>query len=379
MNKTYCAYPFTNLYVASDNKVSPCCNFLNPVYSNSSTDPFNEDWLKNIRSDMLNGKRINGCENCYNKEAEGIESEREQANNEFGIITNPNLLVLDLMLDNVCNLKCRMCNSGYSHNWASDEVELYGRVLSDKKYTSNTIVDNQDFSRLERIVFQGGEPFYSPKFESTLDKLNKENTIENIELWITTNATIMPSEKTKAYIQRFKNVAITVSLDGTDKLFEYIRKNAEFEKVKKVLNYYHSIINENISVTINHTVSVYNVNKVDDIESYYQKHYPNFFFNENFVNYPAELNIQNTPDNFKKQIKNIIKNKRVLAYLNADGQNLFDYFVHYTTQLDKIRKESLKEANPWLYNYMEQHKSNKTLDDAKVFWDKFIKMFTEEL
>tara|TARA_B110000503_G_scaffold121397_1_gene184957 strand:- start:490 stop:1629 length:1140 start_codon:yes stop_codon:yes gene_type:complete len=379
MSKTYCAYPFTNLYVASDNKVSPCCNFLNPVYSNPLVDCFNEDWIKNIRSDMLKGKSIKGCETCYNKEAAGIESEREQANKEFGIVTDPKLLVLDLMLDNVCNLKCRMCNSGYSHNWGSDELLLYGRVLSDKKYTSNTIVDNQDFGQLKRIVFQGGEPLYSPKFEINLDKLNEQNTIENIELWLTTNATIMPSEKTKAYIQRFKTVAITVSLDGTDKLFEYIRKNADFEKVKKVLDYYHSIINDNIFITINHTVSVYNVNEVDRIQSYYQKHYPKFFFNENFVNYPAELNIQNTPEDFKKHIKSLIKNKRVLTYLNVDGENFFDYFVHYTTQLDNIRKESIKEANPWLHNYIEQYKSNKTLDDAKDFWNKFIKMFTEEL
>lgn len=379
MNNTYCAYPFTNLYVASDNKISPCCNFLKPVYANSLQNCFNEDWLNQMRADMLNGKYISGCENCYNKEAEGIDSERIQANNDFGIVTDHKLRVLDLMLDNVCNLKCRMCNSGYSHNWASDESALYGRVLSSEKYTKNAIVDNIDLSNLTRIVFQGGEPLYSPNFETVLNRIDQQNKIENVEFWMTTNATIMPSEKVKNFFKKFKSVDITVSLDGVDNLFEYIRKNASFAEVKKVLDYYHSIINNNITVTINHTVSVYNVNEIDNNKFYYSKHYPKFYFNENFVNYPAELNIQNTPSDFKKYIRDTIKNENVLKYINVDGDNYFDYFIYYTQELDKIRKESISESNPWLHNYIEKYPLKKTKDDAREFWNQFIKMFTEDL
>jgi organic radical activating enzyme len=378
MNKTYCAYPFVNLYVANFNQVMPCCNFLEPPQTDSVENFFDSEWMNNIRQDMLQGKCISGCESCYNKEAAGLISERQQANEEFGIVTEPKLIVLDFMLDNICNLKCRMCTSGYSHNWYADEKLLYGRTLSPTKYLKNTLTDTVNLHNLQRIVFQGGEPLYSPKFEPMLDRLDNENTIENIELWMTTNATIMPTKKIKKYIQRFKTVALTVSLDGTDKLFNYIRKNAEFNKVKSVLDYYHSIINETISVTINCTINVYNANEIDNIQSYYRKNYPKFVFNENFVTYPRELNIQNTPDNFKLYINNNITNKKVLQWLNEPGENLFDYFVHYTQELDVIRKESIKNANPWLYNYIKSYKVNKTLDDAKEYWNNFMDMIWDK-
>jgi organic radical activating enzyme len=374
MSKTYCAYPFLNLYVANFNQVMPCCNFLEPLQTQSVENFFDNEWMNNIRKTMLEGNCVSGCENCYNKEAAGLVSEREQANQEFGIVTEPKLRVLDLMLDNVCNLKCRMCNSAYSHNWHSDENALYGRTIAPTKYSDNTLTDTVDLSGLERIVFQGGEPLYSPKFEPMLDRLNETNTIEDVELWMTTNATIMPSEKTKAYLQRFKTVAITVSLDGTGKLFEYIRKNAEFDKVKTVLDYYHSIVNKNTSVTINCTVSVYNVNEVDNIQSYYKEHYPNFVFNENFVNYPAELNVQNTPDDFKDYINNNIKNENVIGWINESGENLFDHFINYTRQLDLIRDESVADANPWLHQYINNYNLTQTAADSKKYWNDFIDM-----
>ena len=55
----------------------------------------------------------------------------------IGIVNEPNIQCLDIVFDNVCNLKCRGCNSSASHLWRSDEIELYGEPLVKDKYTKN--------------------------------------------------------------------------------------------------------------------------------------------------------------------------------------------------------------------------------------------------
>lgn len=376
MSKTYCAFPWTNLYVANFNQMMPCCNFTDNFTSlESPNDFFHGETMNKIREDMLAGKEIAGCENCYFNERAGVSSEREKANEIYGRVEIPKLRALDIMLDNVCNLKCRMCNSGYSHSWKNDEFELYGRNIPAPKYLKNTYIDVVDLHDIDRIVLQGGEPFYSPQFEKILDKLTEQNTLENVELWISTNATIIPNKKIVDYLKRFRSVSISLSLDAYDKLFEYIRKNADFEKVKTVLDFFHELANETIDFSINCTVTIYNVNFIDEIKEYYHKNYPKFHWHENCLVYPEELCISNTPQDFKDQIAKKTKSETVQSVIQNPGTDCFKYFVYYTETLDKIRKDNLKEANPWLWNYIQNYKVQATPEEVKDFYDNMFKTY----
>ncbi len=376
MSKTYCAFPWTNLYIANFNQMMPCCNFTDAFQvSTSPTEFFHGEQMNKIREDMLAGKEIPGCENCYFNERAGVPSERSKANNLFGTVTTPQLRMVDIMLDNVCNLKCRMCNSAYSHRWKSDEIALYGRAIDAPKYKKNSYVDDLNLDNIERIILQGGEPLYSPDFEKVLDKLNEQNTLENVELWISTNATIIPSEKVVGYLKRFKFVSISLSLDGYDKLFEYIRKNADFEKVKKVLDFFHSLASETISFGINCTVTIYNINHISDIKEYYKKNYPKFNWSQNGLILPEELCISNTPQEFKDELFKTITDPNLIKVLNNSEKNLFKYFVYYTETLDKIRNDNLKEANPWLWDFIKNYKERATADEIKEFYDNMFKMY----
>lgn len=376
MSKTYCAFPWTNLNVSNFNQMMPCCNFTDPpeVFT-TPEDFFYGEYMNNLRSDMLAGKQIKGCQNCYFNEEAGLDSERTKANKMYGKVEVPELRVLDIMLDNVCNLKCRMCNSSYSHSWKNDEISLYGRALDAPKYNKNTYIDDLDLSKIERIVLQGGEPLYSPQFEKILDKLNEQNTLENMELWISTNATIIPSKKSLDYIKRFKVAQISLSLDGYDKLFEYIRKNAKFNEVKKVLDFFHSIADDRITFSINFTTTIYNVNHVEEIREYYSKNYPKFHWHQSYLIFPEELCITNTPPEFKEQIKNIISDQDVIDFMNNSDNNLFKYFIYYTETLDKIRKESIEESNPWLWNFINNYKERASVDEASEFYNNVFNTF----
>lgn len=209
MSKTYCAYPWTSLYIANFNQMMPCCNFTDPPQVFTTPDEFfHGKFMNDLRNDMLAGRKIDGCQNCYFSEKAGLRSERDKSIEMYGKVSTPKLRVLNIMLDNICNLKCRMCNSSSSHSWKSDEINLYGRTIDAPKYKKNTYIDTLNLRDIERIELQGGEPLYSPDFEKILDKLNEQNTLENVELWITTNATIIPSKKAIEYFDRFKSVYI---------------------------------------------------------------------------------------------------------------------------------------------------------------------------
>lgn len=376
MSKTYCAFPWTNLYVANYNQIMPCCNFSDTFHSSMSPNEFfHSETMNKIREDILAGREIPGCQNCYFNERAGVDSERTKANSLFGTVTTPKLRMLDIMLDNVCNLKCRMCNSTYSHRWKNDEIALYGKAIDAPKYIKNTYIDSLDLTDIERIILQGGEPLYSPNFEKMLDKLNEQNTLENVELWISTNATIIPNEKIINYLKRFKRVSISLSLDAYDKLFEYIRKNADFEKVKKVLDFFHSLASDKIDFAINCTVTIYNINYINEIKNYYNLNYPKFNWSQNCLIQPEELCISNTPIEFKNEIKKIINDDDLLRVLDNSEKDLFKYFVYYTEKLDNIRKDNLKEANPWLWNYIQNYQDRVTDAEIKEFYNDMFKKY----
>jgi hypothetical protein len=166
-----------------------------------------------------------------------------------------------------------------------------------------------------------------------------------------------------------------LSLDGYDKLFEYIRKNANFNEVRNVLDFYHSIADDRITFAINFTTTIYNVNLVEEIREYYTKHYPKFHWHQSYLIFPEELCITNTPTEFKEKIKNITSSQDVIDFMNKSDNNLFKYFIYYTETLDKIRNESLEKANPWLWDFIKNYNERASADEAFEFHNKMFNTF----
>ena len=98
---------------------------------------WNSDYMKNVRLSMLNGKKLRECSKCYDKEAKGLPSLRTIVTNwdgsntphalvvkdleEYKAMTKPDGSVehmpfdVELHFGNVCNLKCKMCSTFFSH------------------------------------------------------------------------------------------------------------------------------------------------------------------------------------------------------------------------------------------------------------------------
>src|ERR1700756_3790022 len=100
--------------------------------------------MRGIRRDMVDGKRVAGCAECYQEEKGGGFSMRMRANanwesgwlnEEHATIASLKILAVandyrmpvlpaDIEVDtgNLCNLKCRMCSDSVSSRIAKDPV-----------------------------------------------------------------------------------------------------------------------------------------------------------------------------------------------------------------------------------------------------------------
>jgi MoaA/NifB/PqqE/SkfB family radical SAM enzyme len=150
---SFCIYPFVDIDVTPNGGVKPCCVFEGyiakhgrpmSVYEHTIEEIWDSDEMRSIRAAMVQGRRIAACSHCHGQEAEGVDSTRmlttkawqngwlnprnetiehvkERAvASEFRVAGGPEWLGLDL--GNLCNLKCRMCNSTFSSAIANDPV-----------------------------------------------------------------------------------------------------------------------------------------------------------------------------------------------------------------------------------------------------------------
>ena len=139
-------HPFTGLATREDGAIKICCRSypVGNIQDNSLEEIWNNDTMCRIRKQVLNNERPVECTPCFNLEDQGVESLRQR--HITGVIPEsrvnlyPNVLdqladdfsmpfeipTLEIKLNNLCNLKCRMCNPTDSTSWNDwDQVEEF--------------------------------------------------------------------------------------------------------------------------------------------------------------------------------------------------------------------------------------------------------------
>jgi pyruvate-formate lyase-activating enzyme len=379
--KHYCSLPWVNLYAEVDG-FEPCCNWKrlpNDSVALDAQEGFYGIRIQQIRQDLLDGKQIANCEYCYNDETIGAKSFRQSAIDRYGIVTEPKLQCLDIVFDNVCNLKCRGCNSSASHLWRNDETELYGEPLVKDKYAKNLSAHTTDLSNLKSISISGGEPFVSKECELFLQNLSDKNIIKNIRLTFATNCTVIPTKVMHDSLINCDDLHMILSIDGIGALNEYFRSPSIWSECVEVMKYFDNLIDlrkgKKTLISIRTTVYIYNVNKLKEIETFFKENFPRFDITKRNISVePTMLSIKNMPPDLKNLVRPIVENygadyTEVLNMLNQPGENLFDEFLFFHNKLDSLRNEKLGETNQLLSTYIDQHTCKYTgyLDGRKVF------------
>lgn len=275
-NDTLCNYPFNEIAMKDyDGKrltaFWPCCmmgNFTKDRNTNNalrvtSPDKFNPQEMydhprmQTLRSNILNGVKDDACRTCWDQEDRGLRSFRTHSNGAEKI-KETGLRTIDLTASNICNLRCRMCSPTASNLLMADykffdDNNLLDRVkvtTAERFVKSSPIIATdsvqwewliENTNSITEIKASGGEPFYDNKVIILLKKYVETGAAKNTKLHFHTNATQF-TEEICQLLNEFKLNSHTFSVDGADKIYEYIRYPATFEELNKSIDLYSSSV-----------------------------------------------------------------------------------------------------------------------------------------
>jgi len=411
-------HPFTGLATREDGAIQACCRShpIGFIQDSPLEEIWNGDTMKRIRQQVLNNERPDECEPCFSLEDQGVESLRQRHIRglipEARVNLYPNALdslkddysmpfeipTMELKLNNLCNLKCRMCHPMDSTSWNDwDQVEefyknennIIAKIVDDHNLKQKPFLDKfQDDPRwwdslekllpyFRRVEFAGGEPLMDPQHYRILDML--QPYADQIEIKYATNLTTLGIKSGRTvhdYWPKFKSVAVNVSLDGVEESYEYIRGNANWNEV--VSNIHEIQKFDNISRIVGAcTVQISNILELDKIAKTFLDDL-GIVFHTHRVSYPKELCAQVLPRNLKElairrmnaikpRIKDFSAVKQYpqlldytlgqlndnINFLQAKDQNhLWKDCVEFNRRLDKTRNQSFIDTTPEFKDYV---------------------------
>jgi MoaA/NifB/PqqE/SkfB family radical SAM enzyme len=405
-NKSLCLMPWIHLMVKPSGLVKPCCRFkveeANDMGFNIQKNPPNEvlnsEQFSELREQMLAGKKIPACVNCYSEEAITGNSMRLHMSKKYGanrdvFDTTIKLRYLELTFGNYCNLACRTCNSYLSTSWYNDDAKLsqipgLSRQAEEQRFNIDFIWKPDDFNSVEEIKFTGGEPMLHPNFIKLLDTILTGDNQNHITLDIYTNASWVPKQKLLSKLAQFKCVNINFSIDGVGPTNDYIRHNSKWDEVEKSVSAWLAFEkqHEKVSTVMCTTFNILNVhdimnliiwwtrirNKVgveytsltragdtilillQDPDYLHLKHHPDLLGEiHNLSQFMASISNYNNEGEKIVIEKFIFRAIQIMTkYLNVE-QNIEKFWL-FNNALDKVRTQTLKEALPEVYDKLKQ-------------------------
>ena len=294
----FCVLPWVSLEASPVGTVRPCCLADDEIQDNQGNkfelatadfaDIQNSDHMRNLRDQFLAAQRPETCRKCWNEEDAGRTSKRmhtldrlkHSLNDQYWSTDAKPLMFLDLKLGNICNLKCRICGSWSSSQFAGEEISFMPRNEQKSSHAYKMLragawpKENTQFwqqidivlSDIRYIEFTGGEPFMIDQHFDMLQSIVDRGVAAQVEIHYNTNGTLFPDRGPDIW-RHFKTVEIAFSVDDIGPRFEYQRSNASWSTVKENINRFR-IMREgmpNLQLQCCTTVNVFNVRYLDEV------------------------------------------------------------------------------------------------------------------
>ena len=345
-----------------------------------------------------------GCDYCKNIEQAGGQSDRitnldfpgihapiELDTNTHATAVTPR--ILEVYLDNTCNLKCVYCGPYFSSLWDA-ENKKYGEfkkgnlTITDNFVKSPNIESNKQklFAWIKQhghnlTVFNilGGEPLYQKDLEDYLE-LFEQHPMPELKLQIFTNLNTTLSHLTKI-VNRIKQLIdtnclrefeITASLDCWGPEQEYVRYPLDLKVWEENFNY---ILNQHwINVIINSTITPLSIKTLPDLLAKINewRQVRQIYHYQNSVNYPSYMFIDIFGDIFVDDFNRALSLKPTATpeevsskeYLQGiatqsahRGPNILEIIkLHdFLTELDHRRGTSWPMTFPWLKEQFDRY------------------------
>lgn len=295
MSNTYCPFIYHQQMVDFHGKVSACCQFE----ASSNYEQYDQ-MMEPFRQAMERGEKIKPCRRCWQDEENGLPSLRQSAITDFKRYKDhAGLMILDIRINNNCNLACTMCSEHASSLWGkligSNYYPRLDNELQDK------LINNSD--KMLKLSIQGGEPFYGDDFINFVEKLQNKH---NMQLEIFSNTITANADILKKWCQEFKQVMFISSVDGIEETFESIRWPAKWNKFeKKILEIYDI---KQLGVNFNFTVQNLNMLNIENFVNWRNKTVPRYTITFSVLEWPAYFQFFVLTEEEKNQAVKMIDN-----------------------------------------------------------------------
>ena len=412
-----CHHPATHKIPLAELKVNP-------------TALHNTQFKKERRKEMLDGKRPDECDYCWNIEDNSdrfsdriLKSRSEWSYPHFEEIVkmdpqeNYNPKYVEVSFSNACNFKCSYCGPAFSSTWM-EETQKYGGFPTTENFNSIEFILNEDkmpiphrdpnpyvdafwkwwpdmYRDLHTFRITGGEPLLSKDTWKILDYIiNEPNPNKELSLSINSNLGV-PDVLIDHLIQRIQRIEdenrvkefiVYTSVDTWGPQAEYVRNGLEFNKFwdncNKILEKC-SRINLTFMSTYN-ALSVPNYEKliegIYDLKKQYgseDRYWPSAtFLDSSYLRHPTHQTVQVLLEEWDI---NIFKQAQLVDFL---GVPLFqnDYIGYSDVEIQKIKRiydwkisswpDKEKHLKEYRYNFgkfFQEHDKRRGTDFCKVF------------
>ena len=397
----FCLVPWTHVEISHTALVHPCCRMDHQFsYGSLKKETIDQVWnsenAKLLRQTLLSGKSFKHCSDCYDREKNGELTDRLASLQNFsqdfkrteetqadGSLAFKALPSLDIRFSNVCNFRCRICSAENSTSWYSDHSQLFPL---DKKsgVLHPTAAKDQLWNildslipQLERVYFAGGEPLLEQDHYTFLEKLITAQKTDVVLRYNTNFSTLEFGDRhIFSYWKQFKKIDLSVSLDGSGKALEYLRKGAVWNDIVQNIRTTRVLLPQ-VQISIMPTVSALNAFHIADAFADWARI---GILNEqtnivtNILNSPNHLRLdilnpleilklkehyKMTLENLKNEIseKTFARIEQQLNYIAASipkefNQGFRTAFSRNTQKLDQLRNEKMSDHFPELQSLL---------------------------
>jgi sulfatase maturation enzyme AslB (radical SAM superfamily) len=311
---TFCALPWIHVATRPNGDARLCCGSNasqatkgdltaglvkkeNGEPANFGTDTlmsaFNNEYMKDVRTTMLEGKIPLSCAKCFEEESNGVTSKRVwetyywdqegldlkeiiESTAQDGTIP-PVIRYLDLRLGHTCNLKCIMCTPHDSSRWTQDHDQLINKTRApivlqqiqwDKTKFNNTWYERpelweeifEQIPNIQQLYFAGGEPLMIKEHRRFLEEIVLRGYSKNITVRYNSNGVLVDDKMIELW-SNFKEVRFAFSIDALMERNHYIRYPVSWDETVAAL---HKLDNtpDNIKIGIACAIQIFNVKHI---------------------------------------------------------------------------------------------------------------------
>lgn len=226
-----------------------------------------QDSMSLIRNDLLQGKTLSGCNDCYVMEQYGKISGRQRQLLKIGVREeyfeksmqssawrrefdysaehqgNTQQWPQDWQIDlgNYCNSACVFCDPSFSSKlaWEFKKIGLTSSVpprawCDDPVLLDKFIAILTSSPRLRYLHFIGGETLITPAFAKILRALIQSNLHQQVTVGFTTNLTTW-DETVVDLLCEFQEINLGMSIECVDPLNDYVRYGGKLDETLSIL------------------------------------------------------------------------------------------------------------------------------------------------